>query len=150
MAKQGVTFTPPAARRIGDTVRHSEGVRKSGKATQRRWPKPTGEAGGGIAAVVVRTRDFGSDSQILTVTLVVDGEDGPQFGATREMWTWFGLPARVYAALAQLTGETPHPTKILPAFRIDGKWRVRQVVFWNFALQEERFKVEACLPVVVP
>jgi hypothetical protein len=103
----------------------------------------------------VRTRAFTgpeAESQIIRVTPVKDVDGEPQFDNenTRDMWTWFKLPARIYAPLAQVTGEKPLPTKILPAFKIDKKWHVFQAVFWNFALQEERFKVEGCLPVVTP
>lgn len=155
MGTGGVTFSPSAARRIAEDVQWGEGMRRGGRGTQKRFPKPTQETASPIVPVVVRTRAFTgaeAESQIIEVTPIVEIDDEVQFDEDhkREMWTWFNLRAKHYAALAQVVGGYSRATNVLPAMKVGKKWRVFQAVRWNFALQEEHFKVEGCLPVVVP
>lgn len=154
---ESATFTRPTAERIIRATRAVEAEQMRTAGSRIPGPRPTFSAPISVVEVVVRNRDFTSESKILTVTPIIETDDEPHFAKkpdgtdlTREMWVWHGLRVKHYAALAQPTGEEPDPMKILPAIKIGKKMRVWQLVRWSFPLQEERFKVEGCLPVVTP
>lgn len=148
-----VHLTKGYARRIGRVVLE---VEKNDRPSQRRHG-PSQQSIRVLEPVVIRTRDFESESELLTVTPVirtsVDGSDVYRLmdDQTRDVWTWFGLRAKHYANLAWLGDDQTDgwEKRIRKAWFILGRWRVEQDVRWAFPLKDSRFRVEGCLPQVM-
>lgn len=142
-------------RRMSAAVREVEARRGEINLDPRQRPRTSVEPR--EAFVVVRTRDFESEGEILTVTPVWREQQGPKGpwvlklrnDETTDVWTWPGLKVKHYAALAWL-GETIEPgANILPVRYMLDRWHVEQVVRWGFPLRDQTFRQEGCLPVVV-
>jgi len=141
-------FNQAARDRIRGSVHWTES--QLGSQLQPQGPRPTnGPPGsGGVLPVVVR-QAF-QDAQTLTVSEVIESGEGIAISEDISlMWTWYNLRGRHYTPFIQAVGTLVVPrTNILQAVKVNNKWRVMQTTRLNFALQEQRFQVAGCLPIV--
>ena len=158
----GVTFSEESARRIGRAVRDVEDIRRRGASTPSARPRPTFDvAQGGLRHVVVRSKDWTSDSPTVIVTPVRrDIDDGTILYSLerdadgvlieQEILCDPDLRRAHYAPFAEpnIVELTPR-TNILKAYKIGTKWHLEQRVRWDWPFRDSRFQLLGCLPVVI-
>ena len=148
------TFTLDTAKRVIRATRAVEAEQMRTAGSRIHGPRPVFSQGGAaLVPVVVRTQDYEDESRIVSIVPVVEDDDAVYLDDSkqRDMWCWYGLRAKDYAALAWPEGEYEEGvTNVLWATKPRSKWRVAQVLRFDFPLQDQRFSVEGCWPVIVP
>jgi hypothetical protein len=120
-------FGDDETRRMAETVRHSEQLRRDAAPRLRRYPHPTDNAGGGTREVVViGIADLDADS--VTVLVLANDEEGhlfvPPDSEPVVYKTWHPSTAGDFIDDVWPGGEFDSDVVVHPAFNVGALWKV--------------------------